>query len=204
MNRKLLRLQIFACGTLGAGLIGEWAVSRYAAQQLEQQLAAREQVAFEAEQLPTIAATPASVDSYNDIVERPIFIEGRRPIAEAKTNDAGQNSDTSQIDDWSLIGVYDKGGKLVALFSKRNEARKFLKIGEEQSISGWQLKQILADRVILQQAGQEKPVLLRKPRPQLKPAPGKPVPRPAPAPANVNARPIEPAPNEIPETLNDN
>lgn len=203
MNRKLLRLQLFACGALGAGLIGELAVSRYAAQQLEQQLAAREQVEFQAEQLPAIAAAPASVDSFNDIVERPIFIEGRRPIAETKANDALQNSDTSQIDDWSLIGIYDKGGKLVALFSKRNEARKFLKIGEEQSISGWQLKQILADRVILQQAGQDKPVLLRKPRPQIKPPPGKPAPRP-PVPANVNARPIEQAPNEIPETLNDN
>lgn len=203
MNRKLLRLQLLTCAALGTGLSAEWVVSRYAAQELDSQLAPRDQIAFEAEQLPAIATSPRPIDSYNDIVERPIFIEGRRPLAETKANDPTQNSDTSQIDDWSLIGIYDKGGKPTALFSKRNEARKFLKIGEEQSLSGWQLKQILADRVILQQAGQEKPVLLRKPRPQIKPPPGKPVPRP-PAPANVNARPIEQAPNEIPETLNDN
>lgn len=205
MNQKLIRLQILACGALGAGLVGEWAYSRFTASELQSQLAAREQIEFQAEELPSIADDPRTVDSYNDIVERPVFIEGRKPVAEANSTENSQTLDAGQIDDWLLIGVYSKGDKPFALFSKRNEAKKYLKITEDQTISGWRLGQIHADHVVLQQAGQQKSVALRKPRAQIKPTPGKPaVPQRPPVQPNVNAKPIEQAPNEIPETLNDN
>ena len=79
-----------------------------------------------------------------------------------------------------------------ALFRKQNEARKFLKLNQDQLISGWQLKEILSDRVVLQQGAQQKPVMLRKPREQAK----------SPAPLKKPATPIKPAKPIVPNNNN--
>lgn len=205
MNQKLIRLQLLACGLLSLALLAEWSYSRLTGRQLQALLAPRAQTDFQAEELPSIANSKGSADTYSEIVDRPVFIEGRRPLAEVNPAENTQNQDVGQIDDWALVGVYNKDKRPIALFSKRNEARKFLKITEDQSISGWQLKQIQADRVLLQQAGQEKSVVLRKPRAQVKPPmPGKPAVPPRPPHPNAVAKPIEQAPNENPENINDN
>lgn len=205
MNQKLIKLQLLGSGLLSLVLLTEWAYSQLAARQLQTLLDPREQSSLQAEVLPTIADhSKGSAESYSEIVDRPLFIEGRRPMAEASPSEIGQNQDIGQIDDWDLIGVYNKDKQPTALFRKRNEAKKFLKIGTDQNISGWQLKQIHTDYVLLQQAGQEKSVALRKPRAQTKPPlPSKPTapPRP-PQPAPV-AKPIEQAPDENSENIND-
>lgn len=205
MNQKLIRLQMLGCGLLSVTLLAEWSYSQFTARQLQTMLSPRAQADFQAEELPSIADDKGSAESYSEIVDRPVFIEGRRPVVEASAAANTQNQDLGQIEDWELIGVYNKDKRPTALFRKRNEAKKFMKISEEQSISGWQLKQIQADHVVLLQAGQEKSVVLRKPRAQTKPpVPGRPaIPPKPPQPAAV-AKPIEPAPNENPENINDN
>jgi hypothetical protein len=204
MNQKLIRLQLLGCGILSIALLAEWAYSRFTARELQSLLEPRSQTAFQAEELPSIADSKNSIDTYSEIVERPLFIEGRKPIAEVSQTENLQNTDSGQIDDWALIGIYIKDKKPMALFSKRNEARKFQKISEDQTIAGWQLKQIQADRVVLLQAGQEKSVVLRKPRAQVKPPiPGKPAVPPRPPQPNAVAKPIEPVPDENPENINE-
>ncbi|MEI8574893.1 hypothetical protein U737_09070 [Methylomonas sp. LW13] len=205
MNQKLIRLQLLGCGTLSLLLAAEWTYSQYTLKQLQTLLEPRPQTESPAEQLPNIADNSGSAETYSDIVDRPLFVEGRKPVAETNPTDNLQTQDSGQIDDWELIGVYDKNNKPTALFRKRNEAKKFLKITEEQSISGWLLKQIHADNVLLQQGSQEKSVVLRKPRAQVKPpVPGKPAVPPRPPQPNAVAKPIEPVPNENPENINDN
>ncbi|WP_446811738.1 hypothetical protein ACH50O_09295 [Methylomonas sp. 2BW1-5-20] len=204
MNQKLIRLQLLGCGILSIALLAEWAYSRFTARELQSLLEPRSQTAFQAEELPSIADSKNSIETYSEIVERPLFIEGRKPIAEASPTENLQNADSGQIDDWALIGIYIKDKKPIALFSKRNEARKFQKISEDQTIAGWQLKQIQADRVLLLQAGQERSVVLRKPRAQVKPPiPGKPAVPPRPPQPNAIAKPIEPVPDENPENINE-
>jgi len=205
MNQKLIHLQLLGCGMLSLVLAAEWGYKQFSAGQLQTLLAPRAQGDFQAEELPSIANDKASAETYGEIVERPLFIEGRKPIPEANPIETAQSQDAGQIDDWALVGVYNKDKHPVALFSKRNEAKKFMKITEDQSISGWQLKQIQADRVLLQQAGQEKTVVLRKPRLQTKPPiPGKAaVPPRLPVPAAA-PKPIEQVPTENLENINDN
>lgn len=205
MNQKLIKLQLLGSALLSLTLLTEWAYSQFAARQLQTLLEPREQSSFQAEELPTIADnSKGSAESYSEIVDRPVFIEGRRPMAETNPTEIAQNQDIGQIDDWDLIGVYNKDKQPTALFRKRNEAKKFLKIGAEQNISGWLLKQIHADHVLLQQAGQEKSVVLRKPRAQTKPPlPGKPAVPPRPPQPTPVAKPIEQAPDENPENIND-
>jgi hypothetical protein len=188
MNLKLLKLQIIASGFLSLVLAAEWGYALLAERQLQQSLQYAKDDSDTSVELPTISELYA--EEYNELVERPLFIEGRKPIVEAAAADKVQNVEIGQIDDWLLIGVFSKGERPMALFAKKNEAKKYLKIGSEQMISGWQLKEIQADRVILQQAEQQKSVLLRKPRPESKlplPVPGRTVPPKPPAqPTNIN------------------
>lgn len=204
MNQKLIRLQLLGCGLLSLCLAAEWSYSRFSADQLRAILAPRDPAEFQAEELPSISDSEAAAENYSEIVERPVFVEGRRPLADVSPIESAQNQDAGQIDDWALVGIYNKDKRPTALFSKRNEARKFMKITEEQTISGWQLKKIHSDRVELQQAGQQKSVALRKPRAQVKPpATGRPPAPPRPPQPNAVAKPIEQVPNEIPENPND-
>ena len=201
MNRKLLGLQLAACGVFSLVLLVQWGYGRMSRNQLEQSLNNKSQADYQADMLPELNLLNRSAESYAAIVERPLFVEGRKPIAE-NANETVQATDNGQIDDWLLIGVYDKGkhNKPLALFRKQNEAKKFLKLTEEQSISGWSVEDIQPDRVILQQGGQQKTVMLRKPRPQTKtpvpPRPKLPVPaNPAAAPAPAQP-PVETSNNE--------
>lgn len=202
MNLRLIKLQTFGCGILSLVLAAEWAYGRFTLSQIHGLLEPQAQTDTAVEELPTITGNANSADIYSDIVERPVFIEGRKPLAEAETANIIEAQDPGQIDDWELIGVYDKGNRATALFRKRDESKKFSKIPEEQSISGWLLKKIHSDHVVLEQAGQEKAVVLRKPRAQVKPPiPGKPPTPQRLQPPHDVAKPVDPAPvpNETPE-----
>lgn len=197
MNLKLIKLQVLISGLLSLTLAAEWGYGEYARrQQLQQDTKHSDGDTGTATQLPTIASLKSAAEEYGEMVERPLFIEGRKPLPEAGPTDNAQKVETGQIDDWLLIGVFSKGQKPpTALFAKKNEPKKYLKIGTEQMISGWLLKEIQPDRVVLEQAGQQKSVLLRKPRPESKlPVRGKPGPI---------AQPPVQQPNTNPENAND-
>ena len=201
MNLKLLKFQLLLSGLLGVILIAEYAYGLVAARQLQQSLQYTKDDSPVSSELPTISTLNSAHGEFNELVERPLFIEGRRPVVEAAPEPT-QNAENGQIDDWELIGIYTKGQKTSVLFSKKNETRKFLKIGLEQLVSGWLLKEIQSDRVVLQQAAQMKVVMLRKPRANVKPAPaaGKSaIPARPPRPL----RPAIPAPQTNPENVND-
>lgn len=186
MISPLLKWQLIACGALSGILLVEWMVGDASSAELEAKLNQQIQAEYQAEPLPTLSLSRQTVDSYNVIEERPLFIEGRKPLPPV----AAETSDKSdgQLDDWLLIGIYNKDHRMMALFRKQNEAKTFLKLNEKQTISGWQLMQIQSDRVILQQGGQEKSIMLRKPRPQVPHPRGAARRPPPPAPA----RPVEP------------
>ncbi|PPD35899.1 MAG: hypothetical protein CTY19_02310 [Methylomonas sp.] len=190
MNQRLLNWQLLACAALSVILVAEWAIGEANHSQLQATLDKTVLADYQSDALPELDLAKQASESYNAIVERPLFIEGRKPIAE-QAADSPAAADNGQLDDWLLIGVYNKGERKLALFRKQNEAKSFLKITENQSVSGWQLIQIQADRVLLQQGGQQKSIMLRKPRPQGKlPMPAKkPIP-PVP--------PIQPAQQDLP------
>jgi hypothetical protein len=196
MNLKLIKLQALISGLLSLTLAAEWSYGEYTNSQLQQQPKPSDGDGAAPPRLPSITTLKSAAEEYGEMVERPLFIEGRKPLPEAGPTDKPQNVETGQIDDWLLIGVFNNGQKPpIAMFAKKNEAKKYLKIGTEQMISGWLLKEIQPDHVILEQAGQQKSVLLRKPRPESKlPVRGRPVP-PSPPPAQQ--------PNTNPENAND-
>jgi hypothetical protein len=200
MNLKLVKLQLLLSSLLGVILIAEYAYGLAAARSLQQSLQFSKDESPLTSELPTISMPKPGNTDFNELVERPLFIEGRKPIVESATETA-QNADNAQLDDWELSGIYTKGSKTSVLFAKKGETRKFLKVGLEQMVSGWSLKEIQPDRVVLQQAGQMRTVMLRKPRTDNKaPIAGKPaIPVKSPRPAI----PAAPAPHTTPENVND-
>jgi len=163
MKSRFFSWQMLASSGLGLILLLEWGYSDFSRNQLQSIIDKKIQADYQADELPQLSLSKQSAESFINIVERPLFIEGRKPLPEI-VETSSEASTNDQLDDWSLIGIYTKNKRQVALFRKQNEARKFLKLNEDQTISGWQLKQIQADRVVLQQGGQEKSVMLRKPR----------------------------------------
>ncbi len=177
MNSRFFRWQLWAIALLTVILILEWGYAEVSQNQLKALLNKTVEGDYQADELPELNLPKHTPDSFAAINERPLFIEGRKPLPE-KAPDAPVAADASQLEDWLLIGIYNNKDKpKVALFRKQNEAKKFLKLNQGQTISGWQLKEIQADRVILEQGGQEKSVMLLKPRQQTK------TPAPAPKPA---------------------
>jgi hypothetical protein len=188
MNRRWLKWQLYVCGALSLILLAEWAISEANRSQLQATLDKKLQTDYQSESLPVLDLAKQASESYNAILEKPLFIEGRKPIPE-QAADNPATADNGQLDDWLLIGVYNKGERKLALFRKQNEAKSFLKITENQTISGWQLLQVQADRVLLQQGAQQKSIMLRKPRPQV----GK-----LPMPAKKPVPPTKPVQQDVP------
>ena len=191
MNGVLLKYQLTTCGVLAAVLCLEIAGGELSQSRLQDTLNKRIDSEYQSDPLPSLELPKQTPDSYSTIIERPLFIEGRKPLPEAAQESAETDTDTGQLDDWELIGLYSTDSKPMALFRKQNEAKKYLRIHEQQSISGWLLKQIQADKVILQLGGQQKSVMLRKPRHQAK----------LPSPFNRPTVPAKPViPGAVPNT----
>lgn len=209
MNSKLVKLQALSGALLTVVLAAEWSYAEYAKQQLAAFLNIQADEEYQAVELPDITLDEKAVDDYTALTERPLFIEGRKPVVVAAEPEAAQTVEVGQIDDWLLIGVFnpDKRQKK-ALFTKRNETKKYLKIAEGQDVSGWVLKEIQPDKVLLVKGDQQKAVNLRKPRPPQPPPitkpsvpPAAPVPRPMPNRMPPNAQQnLPPAgmPNGVP------
>lgn len=161
MNKRLY-LQLLICVALSLVLGGEWAVGKFSRDRLQTVLDTKIQSDYQAEDLPQLAFPKSGPDGFSDVVERPLFIEGRKPLAEAVEN--AETVENGQIDDWSLIGIYTQNKQQLALFRQQSAAGKFLKLHQDQHLLGWQLQQIQSDRVVLQQGSQQKTVMLRKPR----------------------------------------
>jgi len=200
MNLKIVKLQALLCGLLALILAAEWGYGEFAGHRLQEILHATRSESVPPSELPKIAALKGSADQYAEMVERPLFVDGRKPVVETVV-ETGKDAENGQIDDWELSGIYTKDNRQLALFSKKNEAKKYMKIGAEQSISDWILKEIHPDHVILQQAAEQKSVLLRKPRQEIKSAePGKPFRSPKPV---KPAKPAVRATSPNPENDND-
>lgn len=162
MNSRIVKWQIIASACLTVILLAEWTIGESRRSQLQTILDRTIRSEYQAEPMPALNPPKPFNESMNEVVERPLFIEGRKPLPEQEVE--AETMDNGQLDDWQLIGIYNKGSRKLALFRKQNEAKTFLKRYETEMITGWQLKQILSDRVVLQQGGQQKSIMLRKPR----------------------------------------
>jgi hypothetical protein len=169
MNSKFIFVLASVCAVFSLIIFGE---SFWAAHTQKQILTSITSVDAKKshDEMPSIELTGQSEESYNDLVTRPLFIKGRKPVAEPSPEDAqAQNVAVVKPFDWQLSGVYTTKKGLSALFSRSTSKvakDNHRRIGVGADLDGWKLDKILEDRAVLKQGSQQKELLLRKIKPK--------------------------------------
>jgi hypothetical protein len=163
MNNKLVSILASVCIVCVLIIAGEWF---YAVQTKKNALASSTstETKLSRDEMPDIELTRQSEESYIDLVARPLFIQGRKPVDEPSPEEV-QNMAVVNIFDWQLNGIYTTKKGLSALFSRsKSKVAKdnHRRIGVGADLDGWKLTEIHQDRAILNQGNEQKELLLRK------------------------------------------
>ncbi|QSA96703.1 hypothetical protein [Methylococcus sp. EFPC2] len=103
-----------------------------------------------------------ALEEYGQMVERPLFQDSRRPVEAEEPGLAGATEQTPL--DFKLMGVVlVPQGKSALFMDARN---KYKRARLNAKVNGWTLVKIGEDRVTLEQAGEQKELLLLKPKPK--------------------------------------
>jgi len=116
-------------------------------------------------ELPKLKITKQTAESYSQMVESPLFIQGRKPIDD--DDDEKTEETVGKIDDLSLQGLYSIQDKKIALFQAKGKDQNYLKKSEGEDVAGWKLIEIKADSVVMEQHGKQQNLMLRKPKPKV-------------------------------------
>ncbi|MFU8787972.1 MAG: hypothetical protein ACNA7G_03025 [Methylobacter sp.] len=212
MNIKLIKLLVFVCIALSLIVAGEWLYASHARHRLLASINEAKPESYQADQLPGIDLNKQPEESYADLVARPLFLKGRRPVNEPTPEAAQAAAGKPDSFDWQLDGVYSSKKTVSALFSRAKakaplakDNYRRMRVGDE--LDGWKLSEINNDGVLFKQGGDEKQLLLRKPKskavapaaPAVSPfaaaiANAKPPQQPPPPPSPFSTMPI-PVPN---------
>lgn len=165
MNTRLVSVLAIVCTVLVLIITGEWL---YAVQVKKRTLAPTisKDTKIPLDEMPRIELSRRTEESYTDLVARPLFIKGRKPVDEP-SHEGAQGVAAANTFDWQLNGVYSTKKGLFALFG-RNTAKvskdNYRRLTLDSDFDGWKLTEILMDRVLLKQGSQKKELLLRKPK----------------------------------------
>jgi len=167
MNRKLLNVLASICVACVLIIILEWFYALWAQKQALKSTDAK-QTELALDELPVIDLLSQPEEIYADLVTRPLFINGRRPVNEALPDEALEAAKLVVKDfDWRLNGIYSTPNGLSALLSSsKAKATKSIhrKITIGAELDGWKLTEIHKDRIVLEQNNQPKELLLQKPK----------------------------------------
>ena len=194
MNRPTL----YCLGALNLFFVGVLAIEVYLTTQPIDAAALtvqKKNVTALQEEATDLNLSDPSEDSYSDLVERPMFIKGRKPVEEPIPEEmALATAQKTENVNWELIGIYSTPKGTTAFFSRSNgrlPKDNFRKCKLGDALDGWHLSEINENAVSLTQGTETKKLPLRKMKPKnptptpVSPANATPV--PVPAPQNVDA-----------------
>ena len=167
MNSKLIAGLASFCIACILIIIGEWLYASWAEKTILTSLTSKDKK-LSPDEMPHIELNEQPEESYVDLVARPLFIKGRKPIDEPSP-EAIQNALVPVVFDWELNGVYTTANGLSALFSRsKTKVAKdnYRKISIGAELDGWKIVEIYQDKALLKQGVQEKELLLRKIKPK--------------------------------------
>lgn len=167
MNKKLIAGLACFCIACTLIIFGEWIYATWAEKTILASLTPTN-TKISPEEMPHIELNEQPEESYVDLVARPLFIKGRKPVDEPSP-EAIQNALVPVVFDWELNGVYTTVNGLSALFSRSKTTvakDNYRKIGIGADLDGWKIIEIYQDKALLKQGDQEKELLLRKIKPK--------------------------------------
>ncbi len=161
MNKNLIKLQVAVCLVLVIILMLEWIFLGSAENPISAGSVSGEEEVSEVA-LPEIQFSVQALETYSDMGDRPLFIEGRRPVTEEE--EETDSLEVENVDDLILMGIYRVEGQMTAMFSRSGSDKTYLKKIQGDDISGWLLKEIRSDNVLLERDGKLQTLMLRKPK----------------------------------------
>ncbi len=157
-------------------LFGEWLFAAHHRDKILAAINSPVSADYQVDPLPEFDFLQYPADHYAETVDRPLFIEGRRPLelseqalAELEGGADGKTA-AEAVGEFKLqlIGSMDTPEGVVALFENPapKEARdKFKQIAVDEEYLGWKIDAIRSDRVIISSGGATQEILLRKSSP---------------------------------------
>jgi hypothetical protein len=204
MNRPTL----YCLGALNLFFVGVLAIEVYVKTQPIDAAALtvqKKNVTALQEEATDLNLSDPSEDNYSDLVERPMFIKGRKPVEEPIPEEmALATAQKTENVNWELIGIYSTPKGTTAFFSRSNgrlPKDNFRKCKLGDALDGWHLSEINENAVSLTQGTETKKLPLRKMKPKnptptpVSPANATPV--PVPEPQNVDATNLTVQPTTI-------
>lgn len=169
MNINLIKFLFALCLLFVFILFLEWEFSGTSGKQFVEVLPTENDTQNQEVELPEITLSKQAKETFVTIVDKPLFIQGRKPVDEATGIDDRYVG--GRVDDLILDGIYTVDKQMIALMREGRGSGEYLKKSEGDDIIGWTIKEIWADRVVLVLASDKKSILLRKPRdiPKLRP-----------------------------------
>ena len=196
----LSAILLIIVSAVAALLAGEWFYLRKHRGHAEQSESPATAPMPEPGLLPDDFSLPA-LNLYQQLVERPLFMESRRPgqppSAEPPPPPPPQTPPPITL---KLMGILSTPEGKMALIA--DAKGKYKRMKTKDALDGWQISAIKPDRILMEQGGfkEDLPLLKKRPkgapgaRPSVPPVP--PPPQPVPSPAQTNQRP--PIPGQAP------
>ena len=165
MNRKRLYMLGTICITCILIILSEWFYVLWV-QNNTLISADAKSTELSLDEMPAIELLRQPEESYVDLVNRPLFIKGRKPVNEPLPESMLPSQAVTNTFDWQLNGVFTTPKGLSALFSRSAKTGKnaYRKIMIDADLDGWKLTEIHMDRVLLELNNQSKEVVLLKPK----------------------------------------
>ncbi|MGR9071699.1 MAG: hypothetical protein ACU833_01395 [Gammaproteobacteria bacterium] len=174
LNPNLVILLLAISGVLAAVIVAEWSVMKVMRNGLLAEVARTGDSGYQIDEIPTIELMKTSIDDFADMVNRPLFVEGRRPIEEQEVGETEPENIYAGKFEWELTGVFSTVRGLSALFlntKAREKTERFAKVFVNDDLEGWKIEAIYEDRVSISRGGETQEIQLRKPKPQNAPPP---------------------------------
>jgi hypothetical protein len=185
INIKVLRLVSVVCAALLAIIVLEWLIAKYSESRLLSSIESSAPPNVSIDQLPEADLDAKTEESYVDLVSRPLFLKGRKPVEEISAAKEKEQAGNETFD-WRLDGIYTGKNGLSALLSRtkaggvsravagsppsvagsKDKPVNYRKVSENEDVDGWRLTQIKTDRVVFELGGETKELVLRKPKPK--------------------------------------
>ncbi len=160
-----LMLSVLFCLSLGV----EWWYGRSYRAEILEKIFKVDKANFEMQPIPEYPFIDLPVEHYSDFVERPIFFEGRKPIAkieEAEKN-AAQSAPKAPVEEFKLVltGITNTPHGVKALFQDPTAAAyadRYKRLKQGDIHAGWQIIDIQSDKVSIQAESETKEIPLLK------------------------------------------
>ncbi len=188
INIKILKLVSAIGAALLVIIVLEWMLAKFAESRLLNSIESPTPQNLAIDQVPEVDLEAKVEESYVDLVARPLFLKGRKPVEESSSEKEKEQTGSETLD-WRLDGIYTGKNGLSALLSRSTEGAvppvtaglapaaggvagakgkpdNYRRVAKNGDLDGWRLAEIKTDRVVFELGGESKELVLRKPKPK--------------------------------------